>query len=637
MQSTRDVLSAHHGSPAIVVSTCSLPEGLSDENIAKYDDSNSSIESFDNMELGNEDAHHQDEDGSDNEDESYGQDPDNQQRSDYLDLGDLLRKCGIRHAHKDKNKLFWPTGLLYRTLTRDRVIEELQARVMRGHKLRFGWTPPTLAGRILRSHIKIFAILAMLDKIECIDNIIHAGLDDSHLPLKCRGTACQLYHPRKTSSPSQPISCFSGKGWKTHERECFSHLQHAVDPRVLELETDGRTPKHEEFKPEAVLPFVYEGRRCSRQEERQYGGYGFVTVAKIHPDCHKFHRLLKLIGINQGFALKQLVNEDRHEFQQEVDALKVFNGFAHPHMVTLLMTWTYRSKYFLLFPLAKYDLGKYWEEEPVPKIDKDMVLWMSEQLVGIAGAVASIHDPGTGLSGRNYGASSGNLRVPGEEHKYGRHGDLKPENILLYESQGTGKGMLVVADMGLSKLNTILSRSTQSNSRVPATPRYKPPECDIEGAKITRSYDIWTFGCLALEWVCWLFGGQSARESFIFSLLKEYPPGTRKDMFFDMIPKRSGDYRVEMKPEVTQKLEDLHADAYCTPYFHDLLDLIEERMVVIRAKDRIGSNELHQTLRQMNAMLHSDRYQRVYMGSSPKRPQEPLDVVFRRRDSTKLK
>jgi len=246
------------------------------------------------------------------------------------------------------------------------------------------------------------------------------------------------------------------------------------------------------------------------------------------------------------------LRDDLAEFQKEVDALKVFNGFAHPHMVTLLMTWKWNGSYYLLFPLARCDLDKYWQDTLDAKVDVDTVQWMSKQLVGISSAVASIHDPASNGIGHNIGAGSANLQVPHDEDRYGRHGDLKPDNILLYDSPMYPNGILVVADMGLSRLNSILSRSAQSNSRVPAAPRYKAPERDIFGAKIKRSYDIWTFGCLALEWVCWLFGGQHARERFIRSLKKDYPTGTRKDMFFDMVGQHDEEYDVVIKLEVRE-------------------------------------------------------------------------------------
>jgi len=238
--------------------------------------------------------------------------------------------------------------------------------------------------------------------------------------------------------------------------------------------------------------------------------------------------------------LKQLIKQDREEFTRELDALKRFNGFGNKHMVTLLMSWTLDGNYYLLFPLAKCDLDEYWLRHPLPTLDKDTVRWTSKQIIGVASALDSIHDP-----------PSNSLRVP-EDNKYGRHGDLKPENILLYDSPVDPQGILVVADLGLAKLNSILSRSNQSTSRMHCTPRYKPPECDIEGAKVTRSYDVWTFGCLLLEWVCWLFHGQPARAQFLDGLYSSYPTGSSADMFFDMQPKASGGHQVTMKPNVLE-------------------------------------------------------------------------------------
>jgi serine/threonine protein kinase len=244
---------------------------------------------------------------------------------------------------------------------------------------------------------------------------------------------------------------------------------------------------------------------------------------------------------NDSFALKLLNNGELKQFESEVNALKRFNGFAHDHMVTLLMTWRLDSKYYLLFPLARGDLDEYWGETPLPVLDQDMAHWTSKQILGISSALAQIHEPPPNA------LPPGTLPVPANDI-YGRHGDLKPENILLYDSRD-GKGILVVADLGLAKLNSILSR-TQTNSRTAFTPRYKPPECDILGAKINRSYDIWTFGCLLLEWVCWIFEGNLVRIQFTNSLFSPFPSGSQADMFFDMLPNEYEGYDVVVKAKV---------------------------------------------------------------------------------------
>ena len=204
------------------------------------------------------------------------------------------------------------------------------------------------------------------------------------------------------------------------------------------------------------------------------------------------------------------------------------------------MTWTLHRSYNLLFPWAKCDLDSYWGSNKMPVMEAETILWTAKQVAGIASAIKSIHNP-----------SRQSLRVP-EDDKYGRHGDLKAENILLFDSPDDERGILVVADLGLAKLNSIVSRSAQSNHRIHCTPRYKPPECDTEGAKITRTYDIWTFGCLLLEWVCWMFQGQDNKTSFIWQLGSQYPTGSIVETFYDMKSQGNGRHHVVVKSKVLE-------------------------------------------------------------------------------------
>lgn len=203
------------------------------------------------------------------------------------------------------------------------------------------------------------------------------------------------------------------------------------------------------------------------------------------------------------------------------------------------MSWTFEKRYYLLFPLARCDLAKHWENEPLPTSDPETTCWMLKQVVGIASALEHIHDPPSN------GQVTENLPVP--TNQYGRHGDLKPENILLYDSPDDPRGILVVADLGLARINSILSRS-QPDGNANFTPRYKPPECDILDAKLTSD----------------------------------------------------------------QKFEDLHDSGHCTQFFHDLLLLAEDEMMVVRAGDRSSSKVVHQKLNSMYAKMeqNSDYYKK---------------------------
>ena len=168
---------------------------------------------------------------------------------------------------------------------------------------------------------------------------------------------------------------------------------------------------------------------------------------------------------------------------------------------------------YLVFPWAEADLERYWREvHPEPTVDQPTVMWMADQCRGIASAVVEIH---------KYVSSNSRLHVgmDGHQHPFAHHGDIKPKNVLWFPgcSGGTvpGQGTLTLSDFGLAKFNTQHTASMQPPSRVAGTPEYRAPECDLrEGGAIGRSYDIWTLGCLYLEFITWLLGGYELVEKF---------------------------------------------------------------------------------------------------------------------------
>lgn len=240
---------------------------------------------------GDDDASCESQNSSAPPEELYGHDPDGLQRDDYTDLGKLLRMCAIRHMDR-RIQCFWPNELLNRILTRGRVVEELQEYQKADPRLFEGKALGALADNILLYHRKVFAILTLLAQGSCIENVIEAGLKDKHLPLYAReATEYKLYRKSRRDSKSHLVKCLLGQGWQTHQRERFLEIQYALNPQVMELNTDGRTPKHKDFELQDVLPFMH-------QKRRHQGGYGSVTEVRIHPDCHRFDNVLKSVCLS---------------------------------------------------------------------------------------------------------------------------------------------------------------------------------------------------------------------------------------------------------------------------------------------------------------------------------------------------
>lgn len=254
--------------------------------------------------------------------------------------------------------------------------------------------------------------------------------------------------------------------------------------------------------------------------------------------------LFSQINVAGGFfAVKKLKQKDREEFSKEVEALRRFNGKVHKHLVTLLATFTQGGSYHMIFPWAEQDLDTYWDNNPRPDLnDVGLVRWISKQCLGIMEAISLVHNPTK-------------LDTAG---RFGRHGDIKAENILWYKgSKPDDRGILVISDFGLTAINSAKSRSMMPNNSagLKFTPSYRPPECDTLDGKITRSFDIWTLGCLYLELVCWLLRGTRGKKNFDAARTTTFISGARVDIFFDVKQSRKDDTKyVFMVKEVVSKV-----------------------------------------------------------------------------------
>lgn len=122
-----------------------------------------------------------------------------------------------------------------------------------------------------------------------------------------------------------------------------------------------------------------------------------------------------------------------------------------------------------------------------------LLLWTLTELQGLASALESLH-------ARNY-----------------RHGDLKPENILCFESRGKGETFtLKLGDLGLAKFHDTPTRQRrQATSMRYATWRYEPPESLIAPRQpMSRRADVWSLGCVVMEFLIWLRYGADELDRF---------------------------------------------------------------------------------------------------------------------------
>ncbi|KAJ4042813.1 hypothetical protein NW763_011633 [Fusarium oxysporum] len=231
---------------------------------------------------------------------------------------------------------------------------------------------------------------------------------------------------------------------------------------------------------------------------------------------------------------------------------------------------------------------------------------MSTQTLGLLAALDAIHN--------SQGVQS-----------YGRHEDIKPENILWFKLDNEPHGLLVLEDFGLTKFHRERSRSFTRNTNVGYTYTYAPPEIDIKGGFMSRSSDVWSFGCVLLEMVCWLLGGWELSEAFADARLTEDASGIMKtDSFFAIFKLEKDELRrFTVKPQVLDFIRRLDHHESCTNYVHDILDIIEKYMIVVRTEDvkRASTSELLEKFRGVDQRVQDDS-QRDYIAKPTHGPRK---------------
>ncbi|KAF2677147.1 HET-domain-containing protein [Lentithecium fluviatile CBS 122367] len=198
-------------------------------------------------------------------------------------------------------------------------------------------------------------------------------------------------------------------------------------------------------------------------------------------------------------------------------------------------------------------IHNFWDQTPEQVPSRENIEQATKQLRGLADALHHLHefdiedsdraelreksnsDPSSvpavrvndSLTPTPDSSRRGRNRVNDEHNEVGdyanvadegsiRHGDLKPENILRFSGQIQGLGVLKIADMSLAKRHSFATQmeSSKMGTRFDAV-RYEAPEAvtNAHGAR-SRLCDIWSMGCITLEFVIWILYGNDELINF---------------------------------------------------------------------------------------------------------------------------
>lgn len=207
--------------------------------------------------------------------------------------------------------------------------------------------------------------------------------------------------------------------------------------------------------------------------------------------------------------MKELIFPDgpsKLKGEEEIRALKRLNNQPHEHLIRLLACYMYDDHYHMIFPWADGNLQELWNLTDIHRAKRDpqLVRWMSSQVVGLADALLKIHRC----------ESSSNQ----QDKTYGRHGDLKPQNILWFKDrsfpENDPRGVLKIADFGLTEFHNLHTVDVRISAVLGFTDTYKAPESEVTRV-ISPQYDIWSFGCILLQFVDWfMFGWDDGVDRF---------------------------------------------------------------------------------------------------------------------------
>jgi serine/threonine protein kinase len=261
----------------------------------------------------------------------------------------------------------------------------------------------------------------------------------------------------------------------------------------------------------------------------------------------------------------------------EAVVLEMMRGLTdQPHLIKAIAYYQKGNGHYFVFPWA--ELGNLWEFwiTTTPKTERDYMLWVFTQLTGLARALECLHH-----------------RASTSEENY-RHGDLKPLNILCFKTKGgqEEKPRLVITDVGLAKKHNMATKERQELAvftySTAATVTHAAPELGIvRNAPRSRRYDIWSMGCILLEFTIWLLYGPQKLIEFSncldgsFYTLETQKQSSNTKGQQNLSPTKSQTAKVH--GEVGVWIRYIKADWRCSKdtAVRHLVELIETRLLVV--------------------------------------------------------
>ncbi|CZR54217.1 uncharacterized protein PAC_04100 [Phialocephala subalpina] len=498
-------------------------------------------------------------------------------------------------------RYFIPRDSISRIITREAVHGELfpdSAHLATSEDLR-------VVDIILKDSQRLFGILTMLKLSPAIRDFLAEEISDLDLPFKIENPIPiadqgRMEHLTLQTTSGQTILAFS----RWPHRDISNFLR---DQWCFMAPQFKQGMLHMEIDDSVVLPYVEYTADGSKE-----GGFSSVWGVRIHAS-HQDHYEATPDGTAPRIALKRLHSANYDRFERETHMLKQLAPKNHPHLIKLLGTYYNQHSYHLMFPYAPENLRSYWQRIESPWNVSGLIRWSFDQLRGVASGLETIHDFSIGGT---HEAEPDTLSVPHDNPRsqWGRHGDIKPENILRFENDSNvyasiqDFGLLVLGDFGLMEFHGARTRSNVDPESIGGTPTYEPPEKRLR-LPISRAFDMWSMGCMMLEFITWLL--ESSKGVDEFSDFRAYMVYDELsiDPFYEIQlnkEKRLTYSSAVVNPRVLEWMDRLSEHERSTSMIRDLLILVQNRLLVVESRERMTSQELVQELDKMLELANHD-------------------------------
>lgn len=281
----------------------------------------------------------------------------------------------------------------------------------------------------------------------------------------------------------------------------------------------------------------------------------------------------------------------KKDFEAERKNLDKIRGLSlNKHITQSFATFSQGKNSYIMFPWADGgDLVNFWNQKNLEPRTHQLAVWCLRQMLGLAEALEFLHN-----------------QIGGQANF--RHGDLKPGNILHFPTGGR-YGTLKIADFGISRIHELGTLQRQGPTMTRATtPSYEAPEAVFAKGPRSRKYDIWSLGCIFLEFTIWFMRDWAAVENF--SLARRSTPGGEVEFphfYQESASKAEGS--TEVHPAVVDNILGLRrlAEGAEGTVFRDLLHIIEFKLLRIEVEDRVDAKTLCEQLTAVLNRLHRDQ------------------------------